>query len=63
MGVAVNFHAQVNAISCHSKFEVNLVMTEQLFNALKAIEILALDMMKVYGLPSVPSINFHSALS
>ena len=36
----------------NSKFEVNRVMTEQLFNALKALETLALGTMKVYRLPS-----------
>ena len=32
--------------------EINRIMTEQLFNALKAIETLVLGTMKVYGLPS-----------
>ena len=43
---------QVNAASCHSKFEVNPVMAEKLFNALKAIEALPSGAMKVYGLLS-----------
>ena len=43
---------QVNAGSCHLKFEVNQVMAEKLFNALNAIETLASGTMKVYGLPS-----------
>ena len=48
-------------------------MTEQLFNALKAIESLASGTMKVYGLPSGQSLdrrtlalgleNLHSAFS
>ena len=42
-------------------------MTEQLFNALKAIETLALGAVEVYGVPSGQglgqSINLHSALS
>ena len=38
-------------------FEVHRVMTEQLFNALKAIETLALGTMKVYGLPSVQGLD------
>ena len=42
---------QVNVTSCQSKFEVHWVMTEKLFNALKAIETLALGTMKVYGRP------------
>ena len=51
MRVAVNFHVQVNATSCHSNFEVHQVMTEQMFNSLKAIiEALASGTMKVYGL-------------
>ena len=41
MQIAVNFQVQVNATSCHSNFEIHRVMTEQLFNALKAIETLA----------------------
>ena len=32
-------------------------MTEQLFNALKAIETLASGMMKVYGLPSAQGLD------
>ena len=67
----VNFHVQVNATSCQSKFEVHRVMTD----ALAAIETVASGTMKVYGLPSghiIPavqalalgqSINLHSALS
>ena len=51
MQVAVNFYMQVLKC-CHSNFEVHLIMTEQLFNALKAIETLGLGTMKVYGLPS-----------
>ena len=45
MQIAVNFQVQVNATSCHSKFEIHHFMTEQLFNALKAIETLASDTM------------------
>ena len=56
MWLAVNFHVQVNVTSCHSNFEIHHVMTEQLFNALKAIETSASDTMKVYGLPSVQAL-------
>ena len=49
-GVGVLFHVQVNGASSQSKFEVNHVMAEKLFNALKAIETLASGAMKVYGL-------------
>ena len=59
MRVAANFHEQVYATSCHSNFEIHRVMTEQLLNALKAIETLALDMMKVYGLPVARAISFR----
>ena len=41
-----------NVISCQSKFEVHQIMTEKLFNALKAKETLASGTMKVNGLPS-----------
>ena len=56
--VTVNFHVQVNATIWHSKFEVHQVMTEQLFNALKAIETLASGMIKVYGMKLGP---YHSS--
>ena len=52
MGFTVNFHVEANVTSFHSKFEIHSVMTEQLFNALQAIESLASGTMKVYGLPS-----------
>ena len=51
MGVTVNFHMQVNATSCHSKLEVHRIMTEQLFNALKAIETFALGTMRFMDCP------------
>ena len=46
--IAVNFHVQANATSCHSNFEIHRVMTEQLFKALEIIETLASGTMKVY---------------
>ena len=49
MRVNVNIPVQVNAISCHSTFDVHQVMTEQLFNAIKAIKTLASGAMKVCG--------------
>ena len=59
MWAAVNFHVQEN--TTNSKQEVHFVITEQLFNALKAIETSSSDAMKVYGLPE--SINLHIAFS
>ena len=38
MWIIVNFHVQVNAVNCHSKFEVDSVMAQQLFKALKTID-------------------------
>ena len=48
---------QANATNCHSKIEVPLVMTEQLFNALKAIETVASGTMKVCGRPEGQSVD------
>ena len=52
MRVDVNFPVQVNATSCHSTFDIHQVMTEQLFNALKAIETLALGAVEVCAVDS-----------
>ena len=51
MWITVNFQVQINATRYHSNFEIHSVVTEQLFNALKAIETLAEGTMKVYGRP------------
>ena len=59
----VNFHVQVNAASCGSKFEVHHVMAEQLFNALKAIETQASGTMKLYGLPLHKGLNHRNYMA